>query len=81
MLKGDNLLGMERREDFDGGRKAIIKTEELSSLELEKYLKVAWRRFYLRPRYMIRMLFIHLASFSDLKRLIGGIKTFVIRWR
>ena len=79
-LKEKGMLKIKDWSDFDGSAKAAIETEELSKEDLEKALALAWKEFYLRPSYVIKSTFRHLKSPSDMKRLVGGARSFLKRW-
>lgn len=52
--KENNLIGEVNWDDYSLMRKAIMRTEELDFEELEKALKTAYKKFYLRPRYILK---------------------------
>ena len=79
-LKAKGLLKTTRWQDFDGAGKAVVATEEMSKEELEKAFALAWKRFYLRPSYILKTLIRYSRSFQDLKRLIKSTGSFFKRY-
>ncbi|MBR9706088.1 radical SAM protein [Candidatus Pacearchaeota archaeon] len=79
-LKEQGMLKAKTWADFDGSTKSVIETKELSKEDLEKAFALAWKKFYLRPSYVIKSTLRHLRSLQDMKRLFGGAKSFLTRW-
>jgi len=62
-------------EDY-AARDIVLETETLSRLDLEKARLEAYRRFYLRPRFILRTLG-RLTSIRELRRVFrGGLSIF-----
>jgi radical SAM superfamily enzyme YgiQ (UPF0313 family) len=66
--------------EFDGSASGVVRTEALTRADLDKAFALAWKRFYLRPQYVISSLIRHLRSIQDMKRLFKGTKSFFVRW-
>lgn len=60
----------------DQSIKANLRTQFLTARELELAAKNAYRKFYYRPKYILRKLF-KIRSFRDLAKLIKGFFTFL----
>lgn len=63
-------LKAEQWEDY-AARDVVLETETLSRLDLEKARLEAYRRFYLRPKYILRTLQ-RLTSAREVRRVIRG---------
>ncbi len=79
-LKSKGLLKAKNWRDFDGAAKAVIVTAEMSKEDLERAFALAWKKFYLRPSYILKTLIRYSSSFQDLKRLIRGTGSFFRRY-
>jgi len=70
-LKKKKLIVNQNTDDFVQhsivGTKPLVKTEHLSSDELSKFIRKAFKKFYFRPSYWIKRL-IHIKNFAMLKR-------------
>ena len=73
--KEHNLIRNVSWDDFSPMNKAILRTQELDFVELEKALKVMYKRYYLRPKYILNRA-IHVRP-SNLKSNWQGVKMFV----
>jgi radical SAM superfamily enzyme YgiQ (UPF0313 family) len=71
-----DLLNTNDWREFDGSCKAIIKTETLSSDELENAVARAWNEFYLRPSYIAKIIKSNIGSIEGIKMLMSGAKAF-----
>ena len=63
-------LKAETWEDY-AARDIVLETETLSRLDLEKARLEAYRRFYLRPRFVLRTLR-RLTSVREIRRVFRG---------
>jgi anaerobic magnesium-protoporphyrin IX monomethyl ester cyclase len=64
-------------EDY-AARDIVLETETLSRLDLEKARLEAYRRFYLRPRFILRTA-LRLTSLRELRRVLRGTRSIVSR--
>lgn len=55
----------------EGEQATVIKSQDLSSKEIDQYVDIALKRFYLRPGYIFDFIFKN-RSFSDLYRKVKG---------
>ena len=78
VCKDSGWLKSENWKDWlkSGEQSAVIKYENLTSSEIDRYVDSALKRFYLRPHYIFNFIFKN-RSFSDIYRKFkGGINFF-----
>jgi anaerobic magnesium-protoporphyrin IX monomethyl ester cyclase len=56
MAKEEGWLISTRWSDYDFGGRSVMNIGEVSPDDIDRYRRVAFRKFYLRPRYMLRQL-------------------------
>jgi anaerobic magnesium-protoporphyrin IX monomethyl ester cyclase len=72
-MRRDGLLFKDQYCEFVS-TKTAIRTKYLSSKQLLKIRKNAYRRFYLRPRLFIKLI-LKIRTWSDIKNYFNGLKT------
>jgi len=60
-------------EDFSAGN-SLIETEELSREDAEKFRLEAYRKFYMRPSFIIKSAF-RVKSYKDARRIVRGARS------
>lgn len=81
MVKSKNHLVGKSWKDFcftGDHAKAVLRTDEFTSEELDLELKRMIKKFYLRPRYITKKI-LELYKLSNIKRNISGLKS-VLKW-
>ncbi|MFQ6020441.1 MAG: B12-binding domain-containing radical SAM protein [Candidatus Aenigmatarchaeota archaeon] len=72
IAKKNNWLKFNKWSDFYSATdRAVIETPQLSRKDLEKAVKMAYKEFYMRPRFILKKLF-SINSFSQFKETIKG---------
>jgi len=70
-LNKRNLILTKEWSAIDQSKATVIKTEHLSNEQLQKFMKLAYKKFYYRPSYAIERL-INIRSFYDIKKTVRG---------
>jgi len=70
-LRNNWLIVNREDEAFDSSAKPVFRTSQLSEGEARELLSVAYRRFYIRPGYIIKR-FLEVNSLGDLRILLKG---------
>ncbi|MBU0951914.1 MAG: B12-binding domain-containing radical SAM protein [Elusimicrobia bacterium] len=67
--------GLELYKRSDGPH-YLIKLKDISENELRQFYKDAYKKYYLRPHYILKRI-LNIRSFDDLKRNISGLLSFI----
>lgn len=80
-LKDEGILEVRRWEDFDSFHRTRLKLPHLDSGEINEFLKRAYRRYYLRPRYALMMLRRAFSSPAHFRQTLRLFSAFLMRRR
>lgn len=72
-LKKRGLINAKDWEIFDQSKKSSLKSYHLSNRQLEEEMKKAYKKYYFRPRYVLKRIS-KLRNPDDLKKNIKGLK-------
>jgi hypothetical protein len=56
MAKEKGWLVAQRWSDYDFGGQSVMDIKTVSPDDVDRYRRTAFRKFYLRPRYMLRQI-------------------------
>jgi radical SAM superfamily enzyme YgiQ (UPF0313 family) len=75
----NKIIDLNQEDDYEFGSlydNPIVLTKNLTKEELNEFMKNAYSRFYLRPRYILKKLY-KIRSLQDAKKLLEGVNIFV----